>query len=233
MIGRKYIAPVVMCAFLVPLAGCSGSGLNDSPPATTMPTSLTATVSSPPETSATIVDPPAPPPPTEEEESSLPEVSPTTSNCFDPADYSDSWNFGYKEVGSLQVSGEIPGNGIFGVQYLHRECFDRVVVDVVPGVDVKTTAKYARPPRHDGSDLPFELAGDAGIQMVVQAPTQDQLVGFHTPIDGLPVLREIQLDPPNEGFTTIGIGLADEVPFQLTSYTDEDKTQVIIDFYTG
>lgn len=113
-----------------------------------------------------------------------------------------------------------------------HDCFDRIVVDVDTEDMVGFHAEYVPVVAHVGSGFPVEVAGEAVLQLVVDAPlamTPNGMPSFTT-TPNWDVLREIRSAGSFEGITKLAIGVSSKVKFGVYHHTDADgKTHVVVD----
>ncbi len=207
-------------------AGCS-SATDEAAPATTVAPSTTQVEVSTPHTTVS---------PTEANSG---EAAPPSADATDPIaslpvaipdpceGKFDSWSTLEDSTEHHLVQGTIDM-----VRFGHHDCFDRIVVDVDTTEQVGFHAKYVPVVLHEGSGFPVEVAGEATLQVVIDAPfamTPNGMPAFDaTP--NLDVLREIRSAGSFEGQTTLAIGLSSKVKFGVYHLPKPDGTmRVVID----
>lgn len=113
-----------------------------------------------------------------------------------------------------------------------HECFDRIVVDVDTKEKVGFHAEYVPVVEHLGNGFPVEVAGEAVLQVVIdaQVPMTPNGMPAFTTTPNWDVLREIRSAGSFEGITKLAIGVSSKVKFGVYHHTSEDgKTHVVID----
>lgn len=154
--------------------------------------------------------------------------------CVDPG-----WGTGPKEsaAGSLDA--------LYGVRAGQHECFDRVVFDVNGSAEVGYSVRYVPVVRADGSGNPVPVPGGAALEVVVRAPAQGFDNTGHQPgkflaqtgdylytadqLAGWPSLRAVRFAGSFEGQSTFAVGVAETLPFKVSTQLDEATRHVVVD----
>lgn len=141
------------------------------------------------------------------------------------------------ETGDWDATAERTGfslaGPIVGVEGSSADCYDSVTfwikpADVAPGYVVEYVPEVIM----DGSGLAAPLASAAKLQVTLTAPAYDPDTGRGTlqipdhdnvvDASGLATIEQVAFAGSFEGQTTFGIGLADELPFAVTTGVDGD-----------
>jgi len=109
--------------------------------------------------------------------------------------------------------------------------FDRVVFDFAdqrPGVDVGYVDQIVS----DGSGEPIPVRGRAALQIAMSPADAHDEAGTSTidplpPVSGLAALRDLVVAGDFEAHVTIGVGVADRLPFSVFDLTG--PTRVVVD----
>lgn len=113
-----------------------------------------------------------------------------------------------------------------------HQCFDRIVVDVDTEEEVGFHAKYVTTAGHLGSGSSVEVAGEAVLELIVDAELEKTPNGMpaFTTTPNWDVLREIRSAGSFEGITKLAIGVSSKVKFGVYHHTSDDgKTHVVVD----
>lgn len=124
--------------------------------------------------------------------------------------------------------GSLSSGKITEVRTGQHECFDRIVFDINSNEKVSYRAEYVPVVTSDGSGLPVEVAGDAAIQLVIDAWAVDPKPSDFKPDSPWKSLYEVKNAGSFEGLTTFGIGVKAEKPFDIYHLAGKDKTSMRI-----
>lgn len=219
--SRPLAAALLIASLTV--AGCSSHPA----PTTAAAPAPPATTTAPPTTTAT--------PPTSPETTQ----TGTAAGACAPLPW-PGWGTG------LQLRSAFSTAPVYLVRAGRHECSDRVVFHLNGPDPVGYSVRYVDVLREDGSGRPVPVAGDAALQVVINAPALGQdshgYVGkvlaepradFYTPaqLAGWSSLREVRYAGSFEGQTTIAVGVRSRVPFRVFTVLDSsgDYRSVVLD----
>jgi hypothetical protein len=141
--------------------------------------------------------------------------------------------------GSLPKEAEplTPGP-VAGARAGRHECYDRLVIDLksqAPGYSVSYVPRVTQ----DGSGDVVPVRGGAKLQISVHAPAYDSNTGRETFPSGNPELvrvvgfqtfRQVAGAGSFEGYTTIGLGVRERLPFRVFTLAGPgDGSRLVID----
>lgn len=208
----------LMIAVMIGLgaAACSGSPEPAAPPGTT--TSAPRAVGTP---STVHTDGPS-------ESSGLAECMETRA-----------WDTAAKEAAPYST------DALYLVRAGQHECFDRVVFDVNGSAAVGYSVRYVPVVTEDGSGKPMPVPGAAALEVVVHAPEQGYDDSGHQPgvvlarsgdyfysesqLAGWRSLRAVRFAGFFEGQCTIAVGVAETLPFTVSTSLDGATRHVVVD----
>jgi hypothetical protein len=189
--------------------------------------------------------PPAPVPPATTTVPRTPSAAPKTTQPGAPAAACapmpwPGWGTGLQQ---RALSSRAP---VYLVRAGRHECSDRVVFHLNGGDPVGYSVRYVDVVTEDGSGKSVPVAGEAALQVVINAPALGQdshgYVGkvlaepgadFYTPaqLAGWSTLREVRYAGSFEGQTTIAVGVRARVPFHVSTVLDSsgDYRSVVLD----
>jgi hypothetical protein len=156
------------------------------------------------------------------------------AGCVDPG-----WGTGPKEAAGSSLE------ALYLVRARQHECFDRVVFDVNGSAEVGYRVRYVPVVRADGSGNPFRCRGSAALEVVVRAPAQGFDNSGHQPgkflaqprdylytsdqLAGWQSLRAVRFAGSFEGQSTFAVGVAETLPFKVSTQLDEATRHVVVD----
>lgn len=138
--------------------------------------------------------------------------------------------------GSLPKTGEgSGGRPLTDVRTGRHECFDRMVLDIRPGMSADAAAyrvRYVDTLYQDGSGEPIDVRGGAVLEVVASAPSYDPetfeatypgragepLPGVH--LKGYKTFRDARFGASFEGTTQLGLGVRARLPFRVLELGD-------------
>ncbi|HZD69153.1 MAG TPA: hypothetical protein VFA45_09635 [Actinomycetes bacterium] len=146
-----------------------------------------------------------------------------------------SWGTGAKQVSAYPITSEI-----YDVRAARHDACDRVVFDI-NGLDhVGYLVRYVPLVHADPSGQPVRVAGDAALQVTIQAP--DFRESGHQPwrapwqlgerlVGGWATLREVRFAGSFEHVTTFAVGVRSQRPFRVLVLPDTGShvTRVAVD----
>lgn len=139
------------------------------------------------------------------------------------------WNTMGDSTDSLMVRGDV-----YMVRTGQHECFDRIVIDVDTRREVGYHARYVDVVEHTGSGFRVPVAGEAALELVVDAPfalsLHDDMPEDFTTTPDWKTLREVKFAGSFEGLTKLAIGVDSKVKFGVFHHTDTNgETHVVVD----
>ena len=146
-----------------------------------------------------------------------------TDNCDQAV---AGWTTDVQDGGNALVSGKITN-----VRTGRHDCYDRVVFDITSAEDVGYRAEYVPVVRMDPSGMPVELAGEAFIQLSIDAWEGESVPTDFGPVTDWHSLRQITNAGSFEGVTRYGIGIAHQAPFNVYRLPGADgrSMRVVVD----
>lgn len=224
--SRKHLAVLLFVPLLF-VAGCSSGTLSSddegSPSPTTsalVPAPAPPAVPSPAPPVASPAQPGSPPvhqPPAVNPQATPPVASPT--GCQGET---GGWNTADDTAPRIMTQGEV-----FDVRPGRHECFDQITFDVATTAKVGFVAGYVPVATQDGSGFEVPVAGGAVIQLSIDAPSPELLIGYGYTADW-PALKEIKFAGSFEGMTTFAIGVASVRPFAVEHHPNGDTMRVVV-----
>ncbi|HEU5470944.1 MAG TPA: hypothetical protein VFV67_09855 [Actinophytocola sp.] len=204
---------------LVGLAACAVGCTSGPPDPAAGPASTTGTTSGTTSGTATGSGLPSP--------STVPPAPGEPPGCAETA----GWGTGLREGGQQTT------DALFEVRAGRHGCYDRVVFDIAGATEVGYHIGYVPVVAADGSGEPVPVPGTAALQVVVRAPpqgfddagqqqgtplartgdyfyTESQLAGWQS-------LRAVRFAGFFEGQCMIAVGVAGQLPFQVTTQLDD------------
>jgi hypothetical protein len=154
-------------------------------------------------------------------------TEPATQSATDNCDQGVAgWTTDVQDGGNALVSGKITN-----IRTGRHDCCDRVVFDITSAEDVGYRAEYVPVVRMDPSGMPLELAGDAFIQLSIDAWAGESVPTDFGPVTDWQSLRQINSAGSFEGITRYGIGVDHQSPFNVYRLpgTDGKSMRVVVD----
>ncbi|HEV8561557.1 MAG TPA: hypothetical protein VGR06_35000 [Actinophytocola sp.] len=149
------------------------------------------------------------------------------------------WDTGPKEAAPYST------DALYLVRAGQHECFDRVVFDVNGAAAVGYSVRYVPVVAEDGSGKPMPVPGSAALEVVVHAPEQGYDDSGHQPgvvlarsgdyfytesqLAGWRSLRAVRFAGFFEGQCTIAVGVAETLPFTVSTSLDGATRHVVVD----
>ena len=121
---------------------------------------------------------------------------------------------------------------LVGVRAAHHPGFDRVVFDFAGGLPASRRATYVDVLRGDGSGLPIRIAGQAILQVRLEAAQAHDAAGETAPARrafALPNVMTTVRSGDFESVVTYGIGLERRTGFRVFTLRNPDRVVVDID----
>ena len=120
-----------------------------------------------------------------------------------------------------------------------HDCYDRMVVDLGPGPVTGYSVRYVPELLVGAAGHPYPLAGDATLEIVVNASAHDSsspgpsfppVLEQDVNVTGFTTFREVLLADPYTEWTTIGLGVRARLPFRTMVLTGPDAgSRLVID----
>lgn len=220
--SRKHLAVLLFVPLLF-AAGCSSGAPSPdgqgppSPTASTLAPASSSPVMSP--------NPPGPPvqpgSPVQQPPAATSHATPSVAGPTGCQETS-GWNTADDAAPRIMTQGEV-----FDVRPGRHECFDQITFDVATTAKVGFVARYVPVATQDGSGFEVPVAGGAVIQLSIDAPSPELLVGYGYKADW-PALKEIKFAGSFEGMTTFAIGVASVRPFAVEHHPNGDTMRVVV-----
>ena len=142
--------------------------------------------------------------------------------------------------GSLpDVDPDYTGARIVNLRAGRHTCYDRLVVDLGPGLSPGYDVRYVSQVTLDGSGAALPLSGGAFLQVLVRAPAHDDYGRpTYSPADryhavnvsGFTTFRQVAWGATYEGQSTIGLGVRARLPFRTFVLRSADGgSRLVID----
>lgn len=225
--SRKHLVVLLFVPLLF-AAGCSeGTSSSDGKGSLSQTTSTSVPVSSlslptVPQVEPTVAPPVQPGSPAQRPPVASPQPAPPVASPAGCQVETGGWNTADDVASRIMTQGEV-----FDVRPGRHECFDQITFDVATTAKVGFVARYVPVATQDGSGFEVPVAGGAVIQLSIDAPSPELLIGYGYTADW-PALKEIKFAGSFEGMTTFAIGVASKRPFAVEHHPNGDTMRVVV-----